>query len=392
VDPSEAIVEEALGLGFDLVGIAPLAPPPDAERFRAWLAAGRHAGMDWLERQAERIADPRALLPGGSAIVVVGLGHARAAGGLECGGRVARYALGRDYHNVIGKRLEKLRQRIALRVGLGRTRRIVDAGPLLERSHAAAAGVGFPSKAANLLDRRFGPWFFLGELLVEIEGFEPAPAPAALGSCGTCRACIDACPTAAILEPGLVDANRCISYHTIENRGSAPADLRARFGAWAFGCDVCSEVCPFGRRAPDRSASFGSHQGLAGPSERAGEPERESAGLLEWLAFDERRNGAEVRARFEGSPLRRPGADGLARNAAVALGNAPSSAGRDGLLVALAEHSSPVVREASAWALAEAHGHEAPVRRALERAVSNECDTAGADALRAHLARASDGA
>ena len=335
-----ALAEEALELGFDLVGLAPLAPPPDAQRFRDWLEQGHHADMDWLERQAERIADPRRILPEGTCVLVVGLGHARPAGRLEGGGRVARYALGRDYHNLIGKRLKKLVRRLGERLGAGRARSIVDAGPLLERSHAAEAGLGFRSKAANLLHHRYGPWFFLGEVLVELEGFEPPPAAPAPGSCGTCTACLDACPTAAIPAPGLVDARRCISYHTIENRGAIPEELRADMGEWAFGCDVCSEVCPFGHRAPDRSALWGDHRGLEG------------ARLADWLELDD----AQVRTRFEGSPLRRPGALGLARNAAVALGNAPSEAGRSALLAALERHPSPIVREVVGWALAQGHG------------------------------------
>jgi len=387
VDPTSLIVEVAHELGFDLAGLAPLAPPPAAERFRAWLGAGHHAGMDWLVRQQERICDPRAILPEGTAMVVVGLGHARAAGELEGGGRVARYALGRDYHNVIGKRLAKLARVLEERVGVRRSRRIVDAGPLLERSHAAVAGLGFESKAANLLHHRFGPWFFLGELLIESPGQPPAAAARAPGSCGTCRACLEACPTDAIREPGVVDANRCISYHTIENRGASPVALREHFGLWAFGCDVCSEVCPFGRRAPDGSAHFGSHAGLAGPSERTGAPVSDGAALAEWLTFDGRRNDGEFRARFEGSPLRRPGPDGLARNAAVALGNAASERGRDALLAAVREHSAAFVREAAAWALARAHGHEPAVRAALDAALSNEIDSEARERIEQHRAR-----
>jgi epoxyqueuosine reductase len=386
VDRSHQIAEVAHELGFDLAGLAPLAPPPAADRFRAWLAAGHHAGMDWLVRQQERICDPRQLLPEGTAMVVVGLGHARAAGELEGGGRVARYALGRDYHNVIGKRLAKLARVLEERLGVRRSRKVVDAGPLLERSHAAVAGLGFESKAANLLHHRFGPWFFLGELLVELPGDPPAAAARAPGSCGTCRACLDACPTQAIREPGVVDANRCISYHTIENRGASPVALRASFGLWAFGCDVCSEVCPFGKRAPDRSAAFGSHAGLVGPSERDGVPPEPGAALAEWLGFDEQKSGAAFRARFEGSPLYRPGPDGRARNAAIALGNAPSDRGRDALLAAVREHSAVFVREAAAWALARAHGHEPAVRSALDAALSNEIDAEARAAIAEHRA------
>lgn len=239
---SDLVLEMARDLGFDLAGIAPCQPPPAADRFQAWLDAGRHGSMGWLERDRERICDPRQILPEGRSIVVLGLAHSRAAFELAGGGRVGRFAAGRDYHNVVQHLLRKLQRRLA-REGLGgRNRRIVDAGPLLERSHAARAGLGFESKAANLLHPRFGPWFFLAEIAIEHE-LEPTAGPAP-GSCGTCRACIDACPTAAIVEPGVVDARRCISYQTIENRSAIPEELRASMGSWVFGCDVCSEVCP----------------------------------------------------------------------------------------------------------------------------------------------------
>jgi epoxyqueuosine reductase len=375
VDLAERLSEAARGAGFDLAGIAPIAPPPDAERFRAWIADGRHADMDWLERNAERIADPRAVLSDARWMLVVGLGHARAAHELEGGGRIARYALGRDYHNLIGKRLKRLAREL---VGAGLARRarvIVDAGPLLERSHAAVAGVGFPSKAANLLHRRLGPWFFLGELLLDTGSEDPTPAADrsdALGSCGTCTACLDACPTQAITAPGQVDARLCISYQTIENRGAIPPELRARIGEWVFGCDVCSEVCPFGTRAPDASERFGEHPGQAGTR------------LADWLGIPEE---AAFRARFEGSPLRRPGRGGLLRNAALVLGNRPSDAGRTALERALGD-SDPRVRAAAGWALVAGHGADVGSRAAVERAAAREHDEATRADLLASLDRA----
>jgi epoxyqueuosine reductase len=248
VDATRLALELALESGFDLAGVAPLGPPPDLERLDAWLAAGRNAGLTWMARDRDRIADPRGLLPRGRAMLVLGLGHSRPAPALPDGTRVARYALGRDYHNVVGRMLRKLRSRLVEAGLFARDqpfRKIVDAGPLMERSHAAQAGLGFASKAANLLHPRFGPWFFLGELLVERE-LDPTPTPPA-GSCGTCRLCLDACPTDAIVAPGVVDARRCISHLTIEHEGPVPDSLRALLGGWAFGCVVCSEVCPWGR-------------------------------------------------------------------------------------------------------------------------------------------------
>ena len=380
--PEDIVLELAREAGFDLAGLAPLAPPPDAERFERWLEAGHNADMTWLERQRERIVDPRRVLPEGRTLLVVGLAHSRAAVELPGGGRVARYAAGRDYHNVIGRMLRKLARRLG-ELGLaGRSRAIVDAGPLLERSHAAEAGLGFASKAANLLSPRFGPWFFLGELLLDAE-LEPTSKPAsaepgaraapALGSCGTCTACIDACPTQAIAAPGLVDARRCISYHTIENRGYVPRELRAAFGPWAFGCDVCSEVCPWGARAPDLAERFGEH---AAASEH---------GLVEWLEY-----GAEFPAALRGSPLQRPRRAGLARNAAIALGNAPSERGARALLRALTFDPAALVREAAAWALARAHAHEPGVRAAVETAARSEPDAAAQAAMRGSLERAGE--
>ncbi|MHC4376799.1 MAG: epoxyqueuosine reductase, partial [Planctomycetota bacterium] len=165
--PQQALIDAAREAGFDLAAVVPLAPPPAAERFRAWLEAGHHAGMAWLERQAQRIADPRDLVPGARTLLVVGLGHSRPPVALQDGARVARYAAGRDYHNLLTKRLRKLARALRARGETEAFRAIVDAGPLLERSHAAAAGLGFESKAANLLHHRWGPWFFLGELLLE---------------------------------------------------------------------------------------------------------------------------------------------------------------------------------------------------------------------------------
>src|SRR5262245_6922142 len=254
------VLDLARGYGFDLAGIAPLGPPQGGPLFERWLAAGHHADMGWLETHRRHILDPRLLLGGGKSLLVVGLGHSRDACEVAGGARVARYAAGRDYHNVIGRKLRKLAGALRARGLLGRWKKVVDAGPLLERSHAAEAGLGFESKAANLLHPRFGPWFFLGELLLDVE-VAPTPLPPA-GSCGTCTACLAACPTGAILEPGVVDARLCLSYHTIENRGPIPHELRTRLGPWVFGCDVCSEVCPWGSEAPDLAARFGTHAAL----------------------------------------------------------------------------------------------------------------------------------
>ncbi len=349
MDKGELILEMAREVGFDLVGIAPLAPPAAAEHFAAWLAAGRHGGMAWMERDRERTLDPRRILPAGRSIVAVGLAHSRPPVTLPGGGRIARYAAGADYHNRVRRLLRRLVRRWVAEGLVRESRQMVDAGPLLERSHAARAGLGTESKAANLLHPTFGPWFFLGEVIVDLE-LEPSEAgePA---SCGSCRACLDVCPTGALVAPGEVDARRCVSYLTIEHRGPIPHDHREGIGEWAFGCDRCSEVCPWGEDAPDLSERFGIHPALEG------------GGLESWLATPEE----QFSTRWRGSALQRPRREGLARNAALVLGNHPREGGREALLAALEGDPSPVVREAAAWALHRAHGEERGVRAALER-------------------------
>jgi epoxyqueuosine reductase len=353
--PLSAVLEQAYEVGFDLVGTAPLRRPRGAEHFEAWLAAGHHADMGWLERDRPRIVAPERNLEGGQSLVMVGLGHARGAVATPEGARLARYAAGRDYHNLMRKKLRRLARRLR-RLGLAwEWRAVVDAGPLMERSHAAEAGLGFESKAANLLHPVHGPWFFLGALLVDAE-LEPTPTPPA-GSCGSCTACLEACPTGAILEPGRVDAGRCISYQTIENRGAIPHELREATAEWAFGCDVCSEVCPWGREAPDRAQALGTHP-------------RVEAGPLDWL----RERGAGWSEAFEGSPLQRAERVGLARNAALVLGRHACEEGREALLAVLEKDPSPVVREAAFWALGRGHAGDRGIAAALQRAAFREPD------------------
>jgi len=378
-DRRQIVLELAREAGFDLAGIAPLAPPPDAAHFDAWLEAGHHGELRWLADDRDRIVDPRRSDPRGRTLLIVGLGHSRAAGALADGTRIARYALGRDYHNVAQKRLRGLARRLR-REGLalpGRT--VVDAGPLMERSHASAAGLGFPSKAANLLHPAFGPFFFLGEIVLDLE-LEPTAAERPAGSCGSCTACLDACPTGALRAPGVVDARLCISYHTIESAAPVPEGLRAAHGPWAFGCDVCSEVCPWANRAPDLAARFGLHPAVADAAERG------VVSLLVPRAAGGGATAAEAayRAHFEGSSLRRPGRAPLARNAALALGNRPSEEGRVALLEALRGDPAALVREAAGWALAHGHGADQGVRAALARAAAEEPEAWARDALRRH--------
>lgn len=371
-DRRDAVIERALEFGFDLAGIAPLAPPPDADRFDRWIDEGRHGSMAYLERGRDVTVDPRTRWPEGRSLLVVGLGHSREAVELAGGGRIARYAAGRDYHNLIGKRLQRLRRSLE-RDGLAVPgSACVDATPLLERSHAEAAGLGFASKAANLLHPRFGPWTFLGEVILDVE-LEPTDAQRPHGSCGTCTACIDACPTDAIVAPGEVDARRCISYSTIEHRGLVEHELREANGDWVFGCDVCSEVCPWGSKAPDLAERFGRSDELAA--------ERTLVELFE-------RRDLEHAERFRGSPLRRPGRDGIARNAAIAMAEVADDGARDALSRAVESDASPIVRAAAAWTLAYRYRSDAGVTETLDRVLARDPSDDVRDDLRRSLERA----
>ncbi|MFT6109178.1 MAG: epoxyqueuosine reductase [Planctomycetota bacterium] len=380
--PRAAIFDLAREAGFDLAGIAPFGPPPDAEAFDRWIDAGEHGSMDYLERGRLVTTDPRRQWPQGKSLLVVGLGHSRPPIELAGGGRIARYAAGRDYHNVVGKMLTKLRKRLISEGLCAPGSLFVDATPLMERSHAREAGLGFASKAANLLHPQFGPWFFLGEIILESD-FEPTPHQVPAGSCGTCTACIDACPTAAITAPGQVDARRCISYATIEHRGLVEHELREQTGPWAFGCDVCSEVCPWGSKAPDLSERFGTRPEFEDTEARPGEG---LAQMLDTAGDSDEQHGL----RYQGSPLRRPRRVGIARNAAIALGNLGSDLGRNALLVALDADPSPEVRAAAAWALSRAHIEDAGVRMSLGRAQSGDPDESVRLDIEVSLERAGD--
>ena len=352
MEPRSRVLELAQEAGFDLAGLAPLRRPAAGDHFERWLDAGHHAGMDYLADQRERILDPTALLPTGRTILCVGLAHSRAAVELPGGGRVARYAAGADYHNVVRRRLRKLAKRLRGEGLLGDFRQVVDAGPLLERSHAAEAGLGIESKAANLLHPTFGPWFFLGELVLDAD-LDPTEAEDSVAavSCGSCTACLDVCPTDALPSPGVLDARRCLSYLTIEHRGPVPRELREAVGDWAFGCDLCSEVCPWGQRAPDLAERFGTHPVATGD-------------LVSWVETP----ADAFEAALGGSPLQRAGREGLVRNAAIVLGNHPREEGRRALLRALEQDPSPLVRGQAAWGLARGHAEDAGTRAALERA------------------------
>ena len=339
------IKARALELGFDAVGVASVTPPagadapaaPDHARFEAWLAGGRHAGMAWIAsaRSRERRADPARLLAGARSVVCVALCHepARDAERDARLGRVARYAMGEDYHRVMRDLLRALEREILDALPGARTLWYTDTGAVLERAWAARAGLGWTGKHAGLISPTLGSYLLLGEILVDRD-LEPDP-PLPHGHCGTCTRCLEACPTQAIVAPNEVDARRCISYLTIEHRGAIPDDLRPLTGDWIFGCDVCQEVCPWNRFAPP-----------------ARDPRLHARALEGWslerlLEIDE----GGFRDLFATSPIRRARRAGLLRNACVALGNRGDAAAVPALERARVSDPEPLVREHAGWAL-----------------------------------------
>jgi epoxyqueuosine reductase len=316
--------------GFAHVRFASIAPTPHGEAFRAWLDAGHHAGLPWLETGVDVRLDPRLRLPEARTAMVLAIEHHHRRPP-DPGGRtglVARYAWGRDYHNLIGKRLKKLRR--ALDEAGIQSWGGVDTAPILERSWATAAGLGFSGKSSVQIVPARTSWMFLAVLFVSAEAEPDAPLR---DHCGRCTRCLVGCPTDAFPAPHVLDARRCIAYWTIEAKGLPPPELRPRFGRWVFGCDVCQEVCPHNAAPPD--------------------PEEDD--LLPrhaWLDLDELLLTPDdaVLERFTGTPLRRPGAVGLKRNALIVLGNL-GDAGAEPAVAHTLTHPDPIVRDAAAWCL-----------------------------------------
>ena len=327
------ITELATALGFTVVRFAAAGPTPWADALERWLAAGSHGEMRWMAEHRDVRADPRVLMPSARSVAVLGLLHHHRRPP-DPGGRtglVARYAWGRDYHNLIGKRLEKLRR--ALREDGIASWGAVDTAPIVERAWANAAGLGFQGKSCVQFLPGTSSWMFLAVIVVDVP-ITP-DEPAARDHCGTCTRCLVGCPTDAFRGPRDLDATRCISYWTIESRGIAPPELRPRFGRWVFGCDVCQEVCPHNHAPPD-------------PDEDDLLPRHAWLDLDEILATPD----DALTERFTGTPLRRPKPEGLKRNAAIVLGNLGDPDGQRVLVDFGLTHEAPIVREASAWALA----------------------------------------
>jgi epoxyqueuosine reductase len=355
----------ALEAGFDRAGVAGLEPLEHGEALVRWLDRGDQAGMEYLGRRLEARLDPSQVFPGARSALCVALqyhplyienGEERQP---EPSGdlwrRVARYARGKDYHDVMGDRLRVLEDRIRAAFPGCETRRYVDTGPVLERELAARAGIGAVGKNTMLLHPEGGSWFLLGELFL---GLDLSPDQPLADLCGSCTRCLDACPTGALAEPYRLDSNRCISYWTIEHRGPLPSEARRMVGGWVFGCDVCQEVCPW-----NAEPAGAVHPEMELP------PERGELTLARLLRLPRE----EYVERFRGSPMKRAKLEGLQRNAAVAMGNRRESRYVESLAEALRIGES-LVRGHAAWALGRIGGEEA--RAALEAALAAEGDEA----------------
>jgi epoxyqueuosine reductase len=329
---SSEVKQRARELGFDLCGIAPPDVVVDAERFRSWLDRGYAGEMRYLERSAARRQDARQVLPSVRSVVALGVLYNAARPysteqTVSAAVAISRYAWGEDYHAVVRTRLAALTAWMGERAGDGfEARAYVDTGPVLERAYAERAGIGWVGKNTCVINPQLGSWLFLAEILTNV-ALEPDPP--ALDQCGTCTLCLDACPTQAFVEPRVLDATRCISYLTIELKGSIPETLRPGVGARAYGCDVCQEVCPWNLTPPaSADPAWLPRAALDGPA----------------LADLWRRTDAELGALLADSAMSRAGVRGLRRNLAVAIGNARDAEAR-AALDEMDESTAPSLRD-----------------------------------------------
>ncbi|MCP4543799.1 MAG: tRNA epoxyqueuosine(34) reductase QueG [Chloroflexi bacterium] len=358
------ILDRAHNLGFDLVGVALVNPVPHLDAYRSWIAQGYHGGMGYMARpdRVERRKDPGKIVPGARSVICVGLNYYSdpPSDHLErhsSFGLISNYAWGIDYHDLMTPRLESLTAFIGAEMGRRITHRTyVDTGPVLERAYAARAGLGFIGKNTCLIHPKMGSWLFLGEILVDAE-LDPTTEQTNM-SCGTCRRCLDACPTGALVAPYVLDARRCISYLTIELKGAIPHEFRSLMGSWIYGCDVCQAVCPWQRFArPTREQSFW-----------ADVLDRAVPALLDLVGIGEE----SFQQRYKDSPIFRIGRQRLLRNTAVALGNWGDEQATPMLIRALAD-AEPLLRGHAAWALGCIGGQAA--QDALENSLQDEQDS-----------------
>jgi epoxyqueuosine reductase len=325
-------------LGFELVGVAPATPADGFDRLRDWLDRGCAGEMAYMERTAEARKDPSSILANVRSVIMVGMSYATNEGSSNAGrglpvsesssipfpAQIARYARGPDYHTILWRKLDQLLEWLQQQLPDCQGRSVVDTAPLLERGFARRAGLGWFGKNTMLINKRHGSYLYLGALLVDVE--LKTDSPHYSSHCGTCTACLDACPTQAFTAPGWLDARRCISYLTIELRTPIPEELRARVGSWAFGCDICQEVCPWNSKVESEFAAV--------------DP-------LELLGLSEE----GFRQRFRGTAITRTKRRGLLRNAAIVLGNVADKTALPALRQA-AKDPEPLVQEAASWAIA----------------------------------------
>jgi epoxyqueuosine reductase len=364
----EEIFARARDLGFDLVGFAPADPLEGAEFYARWLAQGHAGEMEYLLRHRSKRADPAQLVPGARTVICLGFNYyqptAEPVDPLR--GRIAAYARGDDYHDVLKTRLRELWEFIRQQTdGGAEGRYYVDTAPVLERELARRAGLGWWGKNTCLINKRGGSHFFLAEIITTLSFEYDTPS---VDHCGSCTRCLDACPTNAFPEPYVLDARRCISYLTIELKGAIPQPLRAGMGNWIFGCDICQDVCPWNSKAASASEpAFRSRADLDNP----------------WLQDLIGLKPRDFNARFRRNPGKRPKRRGVLRNVAVALGNAGRAEAIPALEKAL-EDCEPVVRSHVAWALGRIGGERA--RKALEGALEVEIDAEVRAEIRSALA------
>lgn len=338
----QKIKERADQLGFDLIGIAPARTSSDADEYRNWIASGYQAKMGWMARDPERRIDVRRVLPRGMSIVSVGKSYYSEEPPPKIWsnplrGRVARFAWGLDYHDVLRQPLKSLAEFIETESGGGvETRFYTDTGPVLERSHACSAGLGYPGYNTNLIAPGYGSYLLLGEIITTAEIAPDSSAESIAESCAACRRCLEACPTGALQSAYVCDSRKCISYLTIENKGPIPEELRPKLGNWIFGCDACQECCPHVQQStPSSKDSF-----------LCFDAERSAPDLRELIKIDEE----EFRRRFKGTPIFRAKRKGLLRNAAIALGNSLDPQALPALELA-ARDEEELVREHASWAI-----------------------------------------
>ncbi|HWP84170.1 MAG TPA: tRNA epoxyqueuosine(34) reductase QueG [Terriglobia bacterium] len=353
------IQEAALRHGFDLCGVAPaVLDERHREHYRRWLDNGYHGEMRYMERRERR--DLATVMPNVRSVICLAMNYNTAfprstESPDPTRGWIARYAWGDDYHHILRERMENLVEELRAEVGEGLEAKVyVDTGPLLERALAWAAGLGWIAKNTCLINEEIGSWFFLGEILTNLEVAESEFGIPAPDRCGTCTACLEACPTGAIAEPYVLDATRCISYYTIEVKGAIPEQMRPQMGRHVFGCDICQDVCPWNRSpALTPLPAFQPRPFQASRPGRTGvTPDDDSPSAvnppLEFLAT---LSEEQFHALFCNSPVRRPKYRGFLRNVAVAMGNSGNRKFLP-LVERLARHPDPIVREHAQWALA----------------------------------------